>query len=291
MAHQDPTTETQQQTSGDVNDKVKSAFEQAAKELGIKVGFSSKYCYVDEECPPGTDDDIKKVQEKCGVVNNSKNQETKGDTQVDEDKKCAVGNPSERTAVTTRPGLLDTIPGTSWNYKTMIKSDTFEKYRGTQTAGQLIPSSYEDYWKTMTLDQISNITFAAQQLAKFMQLTGASGSINSGIRSEAINTIIGGSASSSHKVGYAIDLKVSGSTNKLFERLIELYNKGTLCGYQFIREVHPGQVDSGIIHFDFNPSGSGSKGVKVMKGVGGNYGTVAIKDVAGFNATLKQLGA
>lgn len=45
--------------------RVKEAFELAGKQLGIKVGFSGVYVYVDEECPAGTEEQIDKAKKEC----------------------------------------------------------------------------------------------------------------------------------------------------------------------------------------------------------------------------------
>lgn len=53
----------------ELDPKVKEAFELAAKELNIKVGFKGPYIYVDEECPPGTEEQLAKAKEECDTVN------------------------------------------------------------------------------------------------------------------------------------------------------------------------------------------------------------------------------
>lgn len=53
----------------ELDSKVKEAFELAAKELNIKVGFKGPYIYVDEECPPGTEEQLAKAKEECDTVN------------------------------------------------------------------------------------------------------------------------------------------------------------------------------------------------------------------------------
>ena len=53
----------------ELDPKVKEAFELAAKELNIKVGFNGPYIYVDEECPPGTEEQLAKAKEECDTVN------------------------------------------------------------------------------------------------------------------------------------------------------------------------------------------------------------------------------
>lgn len=48
-----------------MDDKVKEAFEFAAKELGMKIKFEGAYVVIDSECPPGTEDQLKKAEEEC----------------------------------------------------------------------------------------------------------------------------------------------------------------------------------------------------------------------------------
>lgn len=52
----------------ELDPKVKEAFELAAKQLGIKVGFSGVYVYVDKECPVGTEEQIDKAKKECDDV-------------------------------------------------------------------------------------------------------------------------------------------------------------------------------------------------------------------------------
>lgn len=48
-----------------MDDKVKEAFEFAAEELGMKIKFEGVYVVIDSECPPGTEDQLKKAEEEC----------------------------------------------------------------------------------------------------------------------------------------------------------------------------------------------------------------------------------
>lgn len=48
-----------------MDDKVKEAFEFAAKELGMKIKLEGVYVVIDSECPPGTEDQLKKAEEEC----------------------------------------------------------------------------------------------------------------------------------------------------------------------------------------------------------------------------------
>lgn len=75
MADPKPTNTSSSSNSSDpkekkeLDPKVKEAFELAAKELNIKVGFKGSYIYVDEECPPGTEEQLAKAKEECDTVN------------------------------------------------------------------------------------------------------------------------------------------------------------------------------------------------------------------------------
>ncbi len=56
---------TEPQEMKEMDPRVKEAFELAAEELGISIKFEGLYVVIDKECPPGTEDQLKKTEEEC----------------------------------------------------------------------------------------------------------------------------------------------------------------------------------------------------------------------------------
>lgn len=74
--------------------------------------------------------------------------------------------------------------------------------------------------------------------------------INSGYRSPAVNTAVGGSATSDHCKGQAADIEIPGLPNME----LATYIKDNLKFTQLILEFYtPGVVDSGWVHVSYNP--------------------------------------
>lgn len=238
-----------------MDDKVKEAFEFAAKELGMKIKFEGVYVVIDSECPPGTEDQLKKAKEACEETAEKKS-EPQEEPKPLEDKKCAIGNPAERQPVSGRVLLNEKIPGTRFTYAECVKSEAF-------------PGNKQVELDNVSRELLANNVFAFQQLEKFLQATGASGTVTSGMRTVEWARKNHTAEDSQHNTGFAIDFKPNGSVKGLMQKVIELYNSGKLCGAQFIYEVG-GSRDSGIIHFDFSNRSPGKKGPMVGKQYKGN---------------------
>lgn len=58
-------TSTEGKEKQEMDLRVQEAFELAAKELGISVKFEGLYVFIDKECPAGTEDQLKKVENEC----------------------------------------------------------------------------------------------------------------------------------------------------------------------------------------------------------------------------------
>lgn len=259
--------------------KVKEAFEYAAKELGMKVKFQGGYIVIDKECPAGTQEQLKKAEGECADATKKDPDPTDpppAEEKPLEDKKCAIGNPAERQPISGRVMLNDKIPGTRFTYAECVKSEAF-------------PGNKQVALDNVDRNLLANNVFAFQQLEKFLQATGASGTVTSGMRTEAYAKSQGWATNSQHNTGYAIDFKPSGSVKGLFKKVIELYTAGKLCGAQFIYELG-GSRDSGIIHFDFSSRSPGKKGPMVGKqGKGNPY--YEVTNVADLEAAItKRLG-
>ena len=234
----------------EVDSKVKEAFEFAAKELGMKIKFQGGYIVMDAECPAGTEEQLKKAKEECEQVAEKKS-EPQEEPKPLENKKCAIGNPAERNPVSGRVLLNEKIPGTRFTYAECVKSQAF-------------PGNKQVELDNVDRNLLANNVFAFQQLEKFLQATGATGTVTSGLRTEAYAKKNGLAVGSQHNTGFAIDFKPNGSVKGLFQKVIEMYTSGKLCGAQFIYEIG-GSRDSGIIHFDFSNRSPGKKGPMVGK--------------------------
>lgn len=251
----DPNQEGNTNSGGSVSkkemdSKVKEAFEFAAKELGMKIKFQGGYVVLDSECPAGTEEQLKKAKEECEKVAEKKS-EPQEEPKPLEDKKCAIGNPAERQPVSGRVLLNEKIPGTRFTYAECVKSQAF-------------PGNKQVELDNVDRNLLANNVFAFQQLEKFLRATGATGTVTSGLRTEAYAKKNGLAVGSQHNTGFAIDFKPNGSVKGLMQKLIEMYNSGKLCGAQFIYEIG-GSRDSGIIHFDFSNRSPGKKGPMVGK--------------------------
>lgn len=152
--------------------------------------------------------------------------------------------------------LNEKIPGTRFTYAECVKSEAF-------------PGNKQVELDNVSRELLANNVFAFQQLEKFLQATGASGTVASGMRTVEWARKNHTAEDSQHNTGFAIDFKPSGSVKGLMQKVIELYNSGKLCGAQFIYEVG-GSRDSGIIHFDFSNRSPGKKGPMVGKQYKGN---------------------
>lgn len=239
--------------------KVKEAFEFAAKELGMKIKFQGGYIVIDSECPAGTEEQLKKAKEACEETTEKKPDPTDpppAEEKPLEDKKCAIGNPAERQPVSGRVLLNEKIPGTRFTYAECVKSEAF-------------PGNKQVALDNVDRNLLANNVFAFQQLEKFLQATGTSGVVTSGMRTVEWARKNHTAEDSQHNTGYAIDFKPSGSVKGAMQKVIELYNSGKLCGAQFIYELG-GSRDSGIIHFDFSNRSPGKKGPMVGKQYKGN---------------------
>lgn len=74
--------------------------------------------------------------------------------------------------------------------------------------------------------------------------------ITSGYRSPQLNTAIGGSPTSDHCLGMAVDCEVLGMDNKVFARWVEENLKFTQLILEFYTEGLP---DSGWVHISYDP--------------------------------------
>jgi hypothetical protein len=88
--------------------------------------------------------------------------------------------------------------------------------------------------------------------------------VSSGYRSKALNTAIGGSLSSQHLLGQAIDIDMDGTKNGVTNKMVFDYIKANLNFDQLINEF-----DYSWVHVSYNPSGKQRKQIlNAIKGGG-----------------------
>jgi hypothetical protein len=88
--------------------------------------------------------------------------------------------------------------------------------------------------------------------------------VSSGYRSKALNTAIGGSLTSQHCLGQALDLDMDGTKNGVTNKMVFDYIKANLNFDQLINEF-----DYSWVHVSYNPSGKQRKQILNAVKVGG----------------------
>lgn len=88
--------------------------------------------------------------------------------------------------------------------------------------------------------------------------------LSSGYRSKALNAAIGGSATSQHCTGEAIDIDMDGSANGVTNKMVFDYIKANLNFDQLINEF-----DYAWVHVSFESTGKQRKQILDAKKVGG----------------------
>lgn len=88
--------------------------------------------------------------------------------------------------------------------------------------------------------------------------------LSSGYRSKALNAAIGGSATSQHCTGEAIDIDMDGSANGVSNKMVFDYIKANLNFDQLINEF-----DYAWVHVSFESTGKQRKQILDAKKVGG----------------------
>jgi hypothetical protein len=88
--------------------------------------------------------------------------------------------------------------------------------------------------------------------------------VSSGYRSKALNTAIGGSLTSQHCLGQALDLDMDGTKNGVTNKMVFDYIKANLNFDQLINEF-----DYSWVHVSYNPSGKQRKQILNAIKVGG----------------------
>lgn len=256
----DGTTEASEANSqeGEMNPKVKEAFELAAKQLGLTIKFQGTYVFLDKECDAKTKDTIKLQAQECGVSSTPPATPPANEEPLEEPKK--------------RPLVGDKIPGTRWTYGTFMCN---QYCAGGKTKQQWLD--------TMPKAHLRTLESTAQKLEKFLQSTGLSGTVTSGYRCAP-----GPNGTTSHNNGNAVDLAPSGNPKQAFLKVMEAYKSGSLSGNQFIYELKKGSREAGaIIHFDFGPTVSAKTGLLVGgQGRGAPYYNVS--DPVSLEAVITQ---
>ena len=96
--------------------------------------------------------------------------------------------------------------------------------------------------------------------------------VSSGYRSKALNTAIGGSLSSQHCLGQALDLDMDGTKNGVTNKMVFEYIKANLNFDQLINEFNYSWV-----HVSYNPKGKQRKQILDAVKVGGKTSYVPHK--------------
>lgn len=238
--HDHGTEDVEETSKAETDARVREAFEEAAKELGIEIKFEGSYIFLPQECDAETKDKLKTQANECSAVDapSTPIPDTKDEHQTEDPK--------------DRPLVGDTIPGTRYKYGEIVKSTT-------------CPGNKQTHLDSMPKTHLDNAVKAFQALEAFQKSSGVTGTITSAYRCGNI-----GNSKSNHMKGHAIDLQPSGSAKNAFIKVMEGIKAGTVKGHQFIYEIKPGQREAGaIIHFDFSPGSS--QALVGGQGVGSPY--------------------
>lgn len=99
---------------------------------------------------------------------------------------------------------------------------------------------------------IASLTLLAEKvLQPIRNFYGKSVKVNSGYRSVALNTAVGGSSNSDHCKGFAADIEIADITNRELAKFISqklMYTQLILEGYK------EGVPNSGWVHVSYDPS-------------------------------------
>lgn len=109
-----------------------------------------------------------------------------------------------------------------------------------------------------TDQELKNIKWTASQLEKLRTILGNNPIIvTSCFRNEKVNALIGGSRTSAHRYGLAVDFTCPkyGNTRKVCEAIIQAQKEGKIEFDQLILEFPP----SGWVHIGFKQNGTGQR--------------------------------
>jgi hypothetical protein len=103
---------------------------------------------------------------------------------------------------------------------------------------------------TPTQDVINNLQALVINILQPTRNSLGPITINSGYRSSAVNVAVGGSPTSDHCLGMAVDIEIAGYDNKTLAKFIEQNFRFTQVILEFYEN---GQPSSGWVHVSFDP--------------------------------------
>lgn len=131
----------------------------------------------------------------------------------------------------------------------MAKYFTIEELCKTSTGLDNIPNEQELNNLEELIEVLDDIREAWTQLCKEKKWGSPSIRVNSGFRSDEVNKAVGGSKTSEHRLGYAVDIEPNNQKNKEFwEFLTEWLKENNIAFDQLINEKPKCGVPSWI-HF------------------------------------------
>lgn len=266
------------------SEKIAAALKKAGTELKIEYEYADGIVKL-KECKedPAIKEKLQKTADDCGTPTPTPPVPAPDPTKPEDPKKeCEIGmksgSPPKRDGVT----INSVFGGRSLAKDAFIPSSGTAKKSYTWNApnGQKVKvvkdKAYnwgvsKEFELAKEWGLVDNIAYTLEQVQKLEQATGASFTITSLYRSAYKNATIGsggGSSTSSHMSGYAVDLKTK-NNKKVAKQIVDLINEKKLCVNQFIFETHDFDLSqSSILHIDFKPSSSPR--MSVSPKVGGN---------------------
>lgn len=113
--------------------------------------------------------------------------------------------------------------------------------------------------------ELDNIRYTAKQMEKVREYLNTKYNrpiaiiVTSCFRNEKVNRLVGGSRTSAHRYGLAVDCDATGLTSAQFAtEIIEMKNKGVIDYDQLILEF-PERGDGAWVHIGFKKNGMGNR--------------------------------
>jgi zinc D-Ala-D-Ala carboxypeptidase len=115
---------------------------------------------------------------------------------------------------------------------------------------ELTKTNVRQFDNTPSQEVIANLQALAENILQPIRDKFGSVTVTSGYRSPEVNTAVGGSKTSDHCFGYAADIEVAGTDNKVLAEWV----RDNLKYRQLILEFYTtGIPDSGWVHVSYNP--------------------------------------
>jgi zinc D-Ala-D-Ala carboxypeptidase len=115
---------------------------------------------------------------------------------------------------------------------------------------ELTKTNVRQFDNTPSQEVITNLQALVDNVLQPIRDKFGSVTVTSGYRSPAVNTAVGGSKTSDHCFGYAADIEVAGTDNKVLAEWV----RDNLKYRQLILEFYTAGIpDSGWVHVSYNP--------------------------------------